>query len=109
MDTTGTAKATLPLSATITISNGISDRTGVDVEVTPNGGRVHFQNEDDEAYRLRLWKPGYEQASIDMMLPAFGRVSVMINLDQEFRYRVLKVSNFDDEVKIGGGGGGIRN
>lgn len=108
MDTIGTAKATLPLYATITIVNGMPDLNGQTVEVTPNGGRVHFQNEDDKAYRLRLWKLGDEKSSIDILLPAGGRISVMINKDQEFQYRIVNFNDLDI-VKTGAGGGGIRN
>ena len=111
MNTTGAAEAkqaTLPLYATITILNQKPDRDG-EVEVTPNGGRVHFQNEDNEAYRLRLWKPGTEsREGIDILLPAGGRVSVMISKDEEFQYSIV---DFDDadKIKTGGGGGGIKN
>jgi hypothetical protein len=108
MDTIGTAKAILPLAATITIVNRMPDLNGKIVEVTPNGGRVHFQNEDDKAYRLRLWKQDDEKFRIDILLPAGGRVSVMINKDQEFEYRIVDFNDPDD-VKTGAGGGGIRN
>ena len=107
MKTTAAAKAkeaTLPDSATITIRDQKPSPEG-EVEVTPKGGRVHFENLDDREYRLRLWKPG-TKSSIDILLPANNCVSVIIKKDDEFRYLVLDIN---EEVKTGGGGGGIRN
>jgi hypothetical protein len=109
METTGAAEAkqaTLPDSATITICDQKPSPNG-EVEVTPNGGRVHFENKDDNEYRLRLWKAGSESlAGIDILLPAGGRVSVIIKRDDEFQYSVVDII---DKGSTGNGGGPIRN
>ena len=110
MATTGTTKAeqsSLPQSATITIRAQQPYPSG-EVEVTPDGGRIHFQNEDQEEYRLRLWKPKTDaNAGIDVLLPAAGRVTILIKTNDEFQYSVMHI---DAELAMSGNGGGpIKN
>jgi len=111
MAMTGTEKAeesSLPKSATITICDqhpNTMDR----VEVTPNGGRIHFQNEDQKDYGIRFWKTGMEETSgIDIVLPAGGSITVAIKQDDEFGYSVMLFDN-DGKVSSGKGGGPIGN
>lgn len=110
MAMTGTTKAeesTLPESATITIHEQQPDPSG-EVEVTPYGGRVHFQNQDNQEHRLRFWKKGTDaNAGIDILLPAEGRVTVVINKDDEFDYSVMHIDG--GIVSSGKGGGPIKN
>ncbi len=110
MAMTGTTKAeesTLPESATITIRDQQPDPCG-EVEVTPNGGRVHFQNEDDKEYRLRFWKTERNATDgIDILLPAGARVTVVINKDDVFSYGVGDIDG--SKVSTGKGGGPIKN
>jgi hypothetical protein len=108
MAMTGSTKAEeypLPESATITIRNQEPHPCG-EVEVTPNGGRVHFQNEDDREYRLRFWKAETKETEgIDVLLPAGARVTVVINKDDVFSYSVQDM----EKVASGKGGGPIKN
>jgi hypothetical protein len=108
--TTGAAKAkqtTLPRSATITIRDQ-TPRPDDKVEVAPWIGRVHFENKDKKDYRLRFWKPNTEPlAGIDILLPARGRVTVMIKKKDEYHYGVFHVDG--DEAATGNGGGPIIN
>ena len=110
MAMTGTTRAeesSLPESATITIREQHPDPSG-EVEVTPNGGRVHFQNEDTQEYRLRFWNTETDaNAGIDILLPAGGRVTVVINKNDEFDHRVMHIDG--GIVSSGIGGGPIRN
>ncbi len=110
MATTGTAKAkqvTLPRSATITIRDQEPSPAG-EVEVTPEGGRVHFDNEDKKEYRLRLWKPRTDpNAGIDILLPAGGCITVVIKKRDEYRYSVIGIAGGDADT--GSGGGPIKN
>ncbi len=110
MATTGAAKAkqtTLPRSATITIRDQTPCPEGK-VEVAPWKGRVHFANKDKKDYRLRFWRPNTEPlAGIDILLPARGRVTVMIKRNDEFHFGVFHAKG--DEVAIGKGGGPIIN
>ena len=109
MATTGAARAketTLPRSKTITIrKQEPSPRSKVEVE--PWIGRVHFANKDKKEYRLRFWKPESDPfAGIDILIPARGRVSVLIKDGDEFMYGVV---NIGDRVATGRGGGPIVN
>lgn len=111
MAMTGTEKAeesSLPKTATIKICE--AQPTTMDrVEVTPNGGRIHFQNEDQEDYGIRFWKTGMEETSgIDIVLPARGSITVAIKQDDEFGYRVMLFDN-GGKVSTGKGGGPIGN
>ena len=110
MATTGTAKAkqtSLPRSATITIRDQTPYPDG-QVEVAPWTGRVHFENKDKKEYRLRFWKPDTEPlAGIDVLLPAKGRVTVMIKKKDEYHYGIFPAEG--DEVSSGRGGGPIIN
>jgi hypothetical protein len=110
MATTGTTKAeqtSLPQSATITIRAQRPYLCG-EVEVTPDGGRVTFENMDKEEYRLRLWKPKTDaNAGIDVLLPAGGRTTIVIKTNDEFEYSVINIEG--GEAATGGGGGPIRN
>jgi hypothetical protein len=108
--TTGVAKAKqvhLPESATITIENKKPNPKG-EVEVTPNGGRITFENEDNKDYRLRLFKWATRpEAGIDILLPANGSVTVVIKSKDEFGYGLVDIGG--GKVEIGGGGGPIKN
>jgi hypothetical protein len=107
LKSTGAAEAKhLPESATITIRNQAPDPSGI-VEVTPKGGRVHFENQDDKEYRLRLYKPKTKALEgIDILLPARGRATVIIKRHDAFLYIVMDPI---DEVATGKGGGPITN
>ena len=109
MASTGAARAkekTLPRSATITIRDQKPHPAG-EVEVTPDGGRIHFQNKDDKAYRLRFWKLGTEpNGGIDILLPAEARITVMIKKGDEFHFSVMHTAG---NAANGMGGGPIRN
>jgi hypothetical protein len=110
MTTTGAETArqdSLPKSATITIREQHPSPAG-EVEVTPHGGRIHFQNEDKREYRLRLFKAKTEPvAGIDILIPAGGRVTVVIKEKDEFNYRVMNAEG--GEAFSGNGGGPIKN
>jgi hypothetical protein len=77
----------LPKSATITIKDHKPDDSG-EVEVTPDGGRIIFDNKDNEDYRLRF-RSTTTQSTIDLLLPAKGQTTVLIKKDDEFMYDVL--------------------
>ena len=98
MATTGTTEAkeaTLPHWATITISQREPNPPGT-VEVSPQAGRVLFQNQDPVEYRIRLWKLGTDpNAGIDILLPATGHVIVVIKQNDEFSYSVMDISSLD--------------
>jgi len=96
----------LPQSATITIRDG-KPYPHTKVEVTPKGGRIHFENLDDRGYRLRLFKPRTKALKgIDILLPAKGTVTVIIKKFDIFMYAVVDLI---DEVASGRGGGPIQN
>jgi hypothetical protein len=100
-------QSTLPRSATITVRNQEPHPCG-EVEVTPHGGRIHFENKDKKEYRLRLWRSKSEpSAGIDILLPAAGRATVVIRRHDEFHYSVLHIDG--EEVMTGKGGGPIKN
>ena len=79
-----TKEAVLPLFKTITIIEQTPDPPGR-VEVTPNAGRIVFQNKDPLEYRIRLYKGTDPDApgGIDLLLPANGFLSVIIKKDDE--------------------------
>jgi len=110
--TTGAARAKekeigLPKSATITIREQHPHPHG-EVEVTPDGGRVHFHNKDKKEYRLRLWRPKTDpNTGIDLLLPASGRVTVVIKKRDEYFYNVMNIDA--DIAETGNGGGPIWN
>lgn len=109
MASTGVAKAKSPLpkSATITIHKGQTVPHG-EVEVTPDGGRIHFKNKDKKEYRLRLFLPGTEASrGIDVFVPSLGIVTIVIKKDDEFFYRVVPIHGLDEFET--GPGGPIRN
>jgi hypothetical protein len=110
VDTTGAARAketSLPRSATITIRDQKPNPSG-EVEVTPEGGRVHFQNKDKKDYRLRLWKPKTDpNEGIDILLRANGSVTVVIKAKDEYHYGVMHLASGD--TFNGTGGGPIKN
>lgn len=100
-------QSSLPRSATIIIRNRVPHPCG-EVEVSPHGGRIHFENKDRKEYRLRLWKSkGDSAAGIDLLLPAAGRLTVLIKRHDEFDYSILHVHG--EEIMTGNGGGPIRN
>lgn len=111
MAMTGTEKAqesSLPKTETITIRDQ-QPNTMDRVEVTPNGGRIHFQNEDQEDYAIRFWNTGMEETSgIDIVLPAGGSITVSIKQDDEFGYNVICFDE-GEKVSTGKGGGPIGN
>jgi hypothetical protein len=80
----------LPLSATITIKDQKPDDNGMK-EVTPDGGRIIFDNNDHQDYRLRL-RSTATQSTIDLLLPAKGQTVVLIKQDDEFMYDILNVA-----------------
>jgi len=101
------AKQTLPKSATITIQDQEPSPDGV-VEVSPDGGRVHFENKDKCDYRLRFWRPKTDpNQGLDLFLPAGGRATVLIKKNDEFDYSVMGIDV--DKVANGHGGGPIKN
>ncbi len=110
MPTTGAAKAkviTLARSATISIRKQEPHPNGK-VEVAPWTGRVHFVNKDNQEYRLRFWKPDSEPLKgLDILLPAKGRITVMIKKDDEFHFGVYQTKG--QEASLGKGGGPIVN
>ena len=107
MATTGAAKgkSPLPKSATIIIHKGQTAPHG-EVEVTPDGGRVHFTNEDKKEYRLRLWPVMEPSKSIDILVPTHGTLTILIRKDDEFLYRLVTIHG---EEMVAGPGGPIRN
>jgi hypothetical protein len=110
VDKSGAAEAKqydLPGSATITICNQDPDPPGK-VEVTPDGGRIEFDNQDDKEYRLRLWRTDSDSSKgIDILLSPGDSVTVVIKKNDEFLYSVVNISG--DEAANGHGGGPIRN
>ena len=101
------AKSVLPKSATIVIKNQLPNPSG-EVEVTPHGGRIIFENKDKKDHRLRFHScRGGSDSSIDLLLPAHGRTTVLIKKDDEFTYHVMNLDG--EEVMSGHGGGPIKN
>jgi hypothetical protein len=77
----------LPQSLTITIKDQQPDDRGTK-EVTPDGGRIIFDNKDNKNFRLRLSSTA-TQSTIDLLLPAKGQTVVLIKKDDEFMYELL--------------------
>jgi hypothetical protein len=104
-----TKETVLPLFRTITITEQTPSPSGR-VEVTPDAGRIIFQNNDPLEYRIRLFKaptrtpPG----GIDLLLPANGLLSVIIKKNDEFNYSVMP-TNSVLAASTGKGGGPITN
>jgi hypothetical protein len=98
----------LPLFRTITITNQEPSPNGR-VEVTPDAGRIIFQNNDPLEYRIRLYKPNTDPdaGGIDLLLPANGFLSVIIRKDDEFSYSVMATNSI--LAGTGKGGGPITN
>lgn len=94
-------------SATITISEEYIDPPGT-VAVTPNGGRIYFQNAEAREYRVRFWNAKrHESEGIDFVLPANGLLTTIIKEGDEFLFSVLQVG--DALIASGRGGGPIIN
>jgi hypothetical protein len=104
-----TKETVLPLFRTITIFEQTPDPPGR-VEVTPDAGRIVFQNKDPLEYRIRLYKGTDADApgGIDLLLPANGLLSVIIKKDDEFNYSVMP-TNSVMAASTGKGGGPITN
>ena len=101
------AKSALPKSATIVIKNQLPNPSG-EVEVTPHGGRIIFENKDKKDHRLRFLScRGGSDSSIDLLLPALGRTTVLIKKDDEFMYSIMNLNGA--EAMSGNGGGPIKN
>ncbi len=105
-----TKETVLPLFRTITITDQTPSPSGR-VEVTPNAGRIIFQNNDPLEYRIRIYKPGTDPdapGGIDLLLPANGLLSVIIKQNDEFNYSVMP-TNSVLAASTGKGGGPITN
>jgi len=97
----------LPKAASVIIQDRQPIPSG-EVEVTPDGGRIIFLNEDRCDYRLRLFKPKSEPAAgIDVLLPANGRMTVLIKENDEFMYNIMNLDG--GEAMSGARGGPIKN
>jgi len=97
----------LPQFATITITNQTPEPRGK-VEVTPNAGRILFQNNDPVEYRIRFYKPDADPnagGSIDLLLPARGSVTLLIRKDDAFSYSVMDPHSENAMTGKGGGPG----
>lgn len=101
-------ESSLPKSATITIQNREPHPSGK-VEVTPDGGRIHFHNKDKDECRLRVWRLKTDSANhgLDVLIPAGGRFTVLIRKDDQFDYSVMDIHVID--AMNGHGGGPITN
>jgi hypothetical protein len=92
----------LPRAASVIIEGQQAIPEG-EVDVTPDGGRVIFLNEDNFDYRLRLFKPETEPTEgIDVLVPAKGRMTVLIKENDAFMYKILNLDG--SEVMIGARG-----
>ncbi len=70
-------------------------------------GRVNFVNKDKKDYRLRFWRPDTEPfVGIDILIPAGGRITVLIKKADQFMYGVIEVG---DKAATGKGPGPIVN
>jgi hypothetical protein len=100
----------LPQFAIISIRNQTPDPRGK-VEVTPNAGRIVFQNNDPIEYRIRFFPPGLydnqgqdpNKGGIDLLVPASGSLSLIIKKDEAFSYSIM---NLQSENAMTGKGGG---
>ena len=100
-------QSALPKSATITVKNQEPTPCG-EVEVTPDGGRIIFDNKDKKDHRLRLRSTkSNADSSIDLLLPANGQTTVLIKKDDEFMYSIMNLNGA--EAMSGNGGGPIKN
>src|SRR5262249_45431581 len=97
-------KMPLPLSATITIKDQKPDDNGMK-EVTPDGGRIIFDNKDHQDYRLRFHITK-TQSTIDLLLPAKGQTIVLIKKDDEFMYDILNVDGTGAALSASAAAGG---
>src|SRR5262245_16005463 len=69
------------------------------VEVTPNSGRIVFQNHDPIEYRLRFFPPGFyeipgqdpNRGGIDLLVPANGSLTLIIKKDEAFSYSIMNL------------------
>jgi len=110
--TTGAARArgketALPQSATINIRDQKPHPAG-EVEVTPDGGRIRFNNRDKKEYRIRFWRVGTPPPEgIDLLLPGESSLTVLIKKGDEFDFSVMRRKI--DNVLNGQGGGPIKN
>jgi hypothetical protein len=108
MDTAATTEAReLPQFATITINDQTPTPRGK-VEVTPNAGRILFQNNDPVEYRIRFYKPETDPnagGSIDLLLPAKGFLTLLIRKDDAFSYFVMDPHAENAMTGKGGGPG----
>ena len=101
---------TLALFKTIKIIDGYPQPSGR-LEVTPDAGRIVFQNNDPLEYRIRLYKPDTDPDSagaIDLLLPANGFLSVIIRKNDAFMYSVMP-TNSENAAMTGKGGGPVTN
>jgi hypothetical protein len=110
MGTSATTEAkALPQFSTITITDQTPEPHGK-VEVTPNAGRILFQNNDPVEYRIRFYKPDADPnagGSIDLLLPAKGFLTLLIRKDDAFSYSVM--APHSENAMTGKGGGPATN
>lgn len=93
--------SSLPRTATITV-RGKEPYPPGEVEVTPDAGRVYFENKDTVEYRVRLWPvKGDPDLAIDLLLPAGGTLAVVIKQNDEFSYSVLGFNDLDKAASNG--------
>jgi len=90
----------LPRTATITVRNKEPYPPGA-VEVTPEAGRVYFENKDSEDYRVRFWPKGNPAVAIDLLLLAGGSLAVVIKPNDEFSYCVAGLNELDKAATNG--------
>ena len=113
MATAGTSREVetevLPLFRTIVVANQYPNPDGR-VEVSPNAGRIVFQNQDPIEYRIRFYRPGEDPDSgvgMDLLLPAQGFLNVVIRPNDEFNYFIMGSASLS--TSTGKGGGPITN
>src|SRR5262245_1191467 len=100
----------LPQFAIISIRNQTPDPPGK-VEVTPEGGRIVFQNHDPIEYRIRFFPPGFyddnshdpNTGGVDLLIPANGSLSLIIRKNDAFSYSIMNLRS--ENVMTGKGGG----
>jgi hypothetical protein len=63
-------------------------------------GRLHFANHDDTDYRLHLSQSETSPDGVDVLLPANGSVTLIIDGDQDAYYTL---TNLDGSGEMGGG------
>lgn len=113
---TGTKQAFEPEAlrqfSIITITNQEPSPSG-QVEVTPNSGRIVFQNHDPIEYRIRFFSPGFYDSTgqdpnvggIDLLIPANGSLSLIIKKDEAFSYSIMNMQSENARTGKGGGPG----